>query len=471
MLFNDPKFFIFLMIVFALISFGTTKYKKVILFIASYVFYGWWDWRFLSLLWISSMVDFIIGKTLYQTKEQKKRKMLLTIAMVTNLGLLGVFKYFNFFVDSFVKLSGIGPSSIRVLHIVLPVGISFYTFQAMSYTIDIYRKEIKPAKTLLDYLNFVAFFPQLVAGPIERAHNLLPQVEEFKGLKLTRAGLRVAMVLLLMGYIKKVLVSDNIAPITDRYFSNFAELGSIYALSGVILFSFQIYFDFSGYSDIARGLAKFFGIELMHNFKQPYLAVSPSDFWRRWHISLSSWLRDYLYIPLGGNRKGKHRTNVNLMTTMLLGGLWHGASWNFVLWGGLHGMYLVIEKIFFKGKEIIKKRWAIITTIVSAVVVYILVLFTWIPFRTSNFEATWAYFKKIIFWTGGVNPAQLLFLVFIFGVWLLIDLPAEYYKDQAYLLKLPRWLFAVIAVIGVSGVVLTMMSYHANVRPFIYFQF
>jgi D-alanyl-lipoteichoic acid acyltransferase DltB (MBOAT superfamily) len=340
----------------------------------------------------------------------------------------------------------------------------------MSYTIDIYRKQFRPTKSLLDFSNFVAFFPQLVAGPIERAKNLLPQIEKFNGISIKH--IRSAIVLIFLGYTKKVLISDNIAPITDSYFDNFIQFDSIYAMSGLILFSFQIYFDFSGYSDIARGIAKLFGIDLMINFNQPYFSVSPSEFWKRWHISLSTWLRDYLYIPLGGNRNGNFRTNINLMTTMVLGGLWHGASWNFVFWGGLHGSYLMMYKIFSRKKYIEKRNlFTYLNKLIKISLVYLLVLITWIPFRTQDFATTWSFLNHIIFWSGSIDIGALILIVFILFVLVIIDLPAYITKDHLYLLRLPKWLMSGILLIGTIGIAITMLIYQATVRPFIYFQF
>jgi len=469
MLFNSPHFFVFFGICILLLSRGSKIYKKYILLFSSYSFYGLWDWRFLLLIWISTIVDYAVGGKLFLTPELNKRKILLFISVFTNLVLLGFFKYYNFFIDSFIDLFGISGYT-RTLNIILPVGISFYTFQTMSYTIDIYRKEFRPANSLLDFSNFVAFFPQLVAGPIERAKNLLPQIEKFNGI--SKGHIRSAIILLFLGYVKKVLISDNIAPIVDSYFDNFSQLDSIYAMSGLILFSFQIYFDFSGYSDIARGLAKLFGIDLMINFNQPYFSVSPSDFWRRWHISLSTWLRDYLYIPLGGNRNGNFRTNINLMTTMLLGGLWHGASWNFVFWGGLHGFYLIIFKIFPNKKYIDKSNFlSLVNKLIKIMFIYILVLFTWLPFRTQDFTTTWEFLNHILLWTGNIDPAEVIFILFLSLVLIIIDLPAYITKDHLYLLKLPKWLLSSILVIGTAGIAITMLTYQDTVRPFIYFQF
>jgi len=471
MLFNNPLFFVFLAIVLLLLVFGNQKYKKLLLLVSSYTFYGFWDWRFLSLIAISTLIDFIVGKTLDDTNDSKKRKSLLLISIIANLGILGFFKYFNFFIDSFNSLlSNLDiATSTASLNIILPVGISFYTFQTMSYTFDIYRKEIKPTKSLLDFSNFVAFFPQLVAGPIERAKHLIPQLEKFNGLDFK--GFKEGFVLIFMGLIRKVLISDNIAGLTDNYFSNYKELDSIYLLLGLLLFSFQIYFDFSGYSSIARGLSKLFGIDLMINFNQPYFSISFSEFWRRWHISLSTWLRDYLYIPLGGNRKGEVRTYINLSLTMLLGGLWHGASWNFVLWGALHGLYLIINRLFFEHKFKDKNGFGSIGSIFRMIFVYWLVLLTWLPFRAKDFTTTYDYFIRMHSFVGEIHSDAIMIILLLFILLFLIDYPAYKQKTHLFLLTYPKWLQIAVYLIGIIAIVLTMLLYQNTVRPFIYFQF
>ena len=353
MLFNSFVFLIFLGIVIPVFyAIKTKSGRNIFLLLASYFFYGYWDWRFCSLLLISTLIDFYVGGKLYKTENEKKRKKLLLVSMVANLGILGFFKYFNFFAESFATLlkSMGGHPDFVLLNIILPVGISFYTFQTMTYTIDIYRRKLEPTNSLIDFALYVSFFPQLVAGPIERASHLLPQLSKKFGA--TKEQFEKGMVLIVMGLFKKVMIGDTAGRVVDRIFGQPDLYHSPELLMALILFAIQIYADFSGYSSIARGTAKLMGIELMKNFEQPYLSANITEFWRRWHISLSSWLKDYLYISLGGNRKGKGRTYINLMITMLFGGLWHGASWNFVIWGGLHGIYLAIHKWMLKGKKI-----------------------------------------------------------------------------------------------------------------------
>ena len=470
MLFNNPKFFIFLIVVIILLLFGNKTYKKFVLLISSYVFYGLWDWRFLSLIALSTIIDFLLGNQINKTVLPTKRKILLSVSVVSNLGILAFFKYYNFFIDSlqeFIFLFTENSINYNTLNIILPVGISFYTFQTMSYTIDIYRKNLNPSNSILDFAIFVSFFPQLVAGPIERAKNLLHQISNFSGIKIQ--NFKNSFILFFTGYIQKVLIADNLAPISDNCFTNFNELDSIYLISGLIVFSFQIYFDFAGYSNIARGIARIFGIELMINFNQPYFSSNLSEFWKRWHISLSTWLKDYLYIPLGGNKRGDLRTYNNLMITMLLGGLWHGASWNFVLWGGLHGSYLIFYKLFSSNKKESKSKFSI--KIFNIIFVYFLVLLTWLPFRTTNISDTYNFLLGIINWNGIIPISELLFILFLFIILLLIDLPAYLSKSHEYLLKLPRWFQFSIYVIGTLGIALTLLLNQNDVRPFIYFQF
>ncbi len=471
MVFSDIRFLLFFFIISLFFCFGTQFYKKIVILIVSYVFYSFWSWKFLSLIIISTLIDFIVGKYLDRIQTEKYRKLLLACSVVQNLGLLCFFKYYNFFVESFAEMLGtigMAPQSLYTLNIILPVGISFYTFQTMSYALDIYRHQIKPVDSVLDFANYVAFFPQLVAGPIERASHLLPQIEKFNGY--TLRYWKEALGLIFMGYVRKVLIADNLAPYVDSCFSNYATLGSLELLTGLIFFSLQIYFDFSGYSDIARGIARLYGIDLMINFKQPYFACNMSDFWKRWHISLSTWLRDYLYIPLGGNRKGEFRTHINLMLTMLLGGLWHGSSWNFVIWGGLHGAYLMIYKSFshlnipFRGSRCF--------TLFSIVLVYIAVLLAWLPFRAVDFHTTMHYLSGIINWHGGFPLNAVFLLLLMFCSVLVIDLPIYKSGDVAYLIKaVPLWISLPLVFIICIVILGFMIANMNSARPFIYFQF
>ncbi len=388
MIFNSLTFLVFVA-VFLPVYFNLKGRNRLIWALAgSYLFYGWWDWRFLSLIAISTMVDFYLGSKMHVEDDERKRKQLLLASMVLNLGLLGFFKYFGFFTDSFVAMLqnfGLNPS-IHTLNIILPVGISFYTFQSMSYTIDIFRKKLTPEPDVLRFATFVAFWPQLVAGPIVRASDFLPQFRKDHNFEWNRFTSGIAQVL--WGFFKKVAVADSLSPIIDQCFGEPNAFASIYLLIGVVFYSFQIYCDFSGYSDIAIGFARMLGFDFPHNFRTPYFSKGFSEFWRRWHISLSSWLRDYLYISLGGNRKGNVKTYRNLMLTMLLGGLWHGANWTFVFWGFLHGLYLMVERFWSKSfgaiMDFLRFPKALKLTI-NLLLVYFFTCFAWIFFRSPDF--------------------------------------------------------------------------------------
>jgi D-alanyl-lipoteichoic acid acyltransferase DltB (MBOAT superfamily) len=345
MFFNSITFLVFfgaVFLLFWLIPANQRRTRNLFILITSYVFYGWWDWRFLSLIALSSAVDFALGRAIHREADEKRRKGLLGVSLAVNLGLLGVFKYFNFFVDSLdAALSMFGASAAGLhLEIVLPVGISFYTFQTLSYTLDIYRRRMEPVDDAVQFFAFVAFFPQLVAGPIERAKDLLPQFGR-ESLRFDAQAARSGMLLAMWGMFKKVVVADRLAIYVDAAFGAPEGLDGVGAMAGLVFFAGQLYLDFSAYSDIAIGISRMIGFRLTENFKRPYFAASFSDFWKRWHITLSSWFRDYLYIPLGGNRGSARRVAINVMIVFLVSGLWHGASWNFAIWGGLNGLFLI----------------------------------------------------------------------------------------------------------------------------------
>lgn len=379
MVFNSIPFLIFIL-VFLVVYFLLDKRGKIYWsLLGSYVFYGDWDWRFLLLIMASTLVDYGVGRSLAETMDFDRRQKLLWISILFNLGLLAVFKYFNFFADSLeVLFASFGwPVSWNTLHIILPVGISFYTFQSMSYTIDIYRKEIVAEKDLLKFATYIAFFPQLVAGPIVRARDFLPQFDRDLRFEWNRMIAGVSQVL--WGFFKKVVIADSLAPFVDQCFNYPDHHSALHLMLGVIFYSFQIYCDFSGYSDIAIGLARIMGFDFPVNFRLPYFSKNFRTFWRGWHISLSTWLRDYLYVPLGGNRKGTWMTYRNLMLTMLLGGLWHGASWVFVFWGFLHGVYLIGER-----RLNIKVNHPL-GELFSIGLVYVLTCLAWVFFRSADF--------------------------------------------------------------------------------------
>jgi alginate O-acetyltransferase complex protein AlgI len=343
LLFNTWPFFVFLAITLTLYYVLEKRWQNYLLLITGYVFYGFWDWRFCGLLLLTTIFDYGCGR-LMETVSERHRKPLLLFSVVANLGILGFFKYFNFFVDSAASmLAWFGfQANMPVLQVILPVGISFYTFQSMSYVIDVYRRDIRAEKSFVLYATYVVYFPQLVAGPIERAPHLLGQLREAR----TVDGSKIAggLTLIVIGMFKKMAIADSVAGPVETIFADPTNLKGIVLLKGLWLFSLQIYGDFSGYTDIARGVSRLMGIELMENFNQPYLSRNITEFWRRWHISLSTWLRDYLYIPLGGNRGGTAFVYRNLFLTMVIGGLWHGANWTFVIWGALHGVYLSVHK-------------------------------------------------------------------------------------------------------------------------------
>lgn len=474
MLFNSFIFFIFLGIVLPIFYVLPTKNSKnAFLLIASYFFYGYWDWRFCSLLAISTIIDFVLGQKLYKASSLKTRTSLLVISLIANLGILGFFKYFNFFVDSFQSLSNNFGWELDFLHlnIILPVGISFYTFQTLSYTIDIYRKRLEPTSNFVDFALFVSFFPQLVAGPIERAKSLLPQL--MVKLKPNSEQLKQGVTLIIIGLFRKVMIGDTAGRYVDNIFGNLELYKSVEILAALVLFSVQIYADFSGYSHIARGTAKLMGVELMKNFEQPYLSRNITEFWRRWHISLSSWLKDYLYISLGGNRKGEFRTYSNLMITMLLGGLWHGASWNFVIWGGIHGLYLSIHKII-TGRNKIKTDNIVKPTVGNVLYVfitYVLVTFTWIFFRSTSWETTKLFFNKMILWE--TSEYTLLFVTVAISylvITLMFDLFEYVTNSHTYILRI-RSRGIKIGILSMMLLVTLIYMFQSEPLPFIYFQF
>jgi D-alanyl-lipoteichoic acid acyltransferase DltB (MBOAT superfamily) len=348
MLFNSVEFLVFLPVVLAIYYVLPHKAQNRFLLIASCFFYGSWDWRFLFPLLTSTSIDYYCAKRMEQQilaeEPKERRKKWLALSVITNLALLGFFKYFDFFADNLHQLLQLLGVSVAVwtLRVILPIGISFYTFQALSYTIDVYRGEIHATDSFFDFLLCVLYFPHLVAGPIQRANSLLPQVTNPR--MVTAEKIVNGLHLIFWGYFKKVFIADNLAGIVSGLFDPHRTPDGWHSLMGVYAFAVQIYCDFSGYTDIARGVARLMGFEFMLNFNLPYLATNPAEFWRRWHISLSTWLRDYLYISMGGNRGGEAKTNRNLMLTMIIGGFWHGAAWNFILWGFYHGALLVVHK-------------------------------------------------------------------------------------------------------------------------------
>ena len=391
MLFNSIDFALFFPIVFILYWMVAKKLqlRNALILVASYVFYGWWDWRFLLLIVISSAVDYVVGQQLIKAQSNAQRKWLLGVSLLVNLGFLCYFKYANFFIETFIdgfRLFGMQLES-TTLNIILPVGISFYTFQTLSYTIDIYNKKLQPTKDALAFFSFVAFFPQLVAGPIERAAHLLPQFHKTYTFNYNRV--RSGLLLMAFGLFKKMVIADRAAIYANEVFNSPEAYNGVPYLIGIFLFAFQIYCDFSGYSDIAIGAARTMGFDLMKNFDSPYFSRSLTEFWRRWHISLSTWFRDYVYIPLGGSKKGRFRTYANLFIVFVVSGLWHGAAITFVVWGANHGIVLMVEKALYSAKQPLYKKSYLITQnwlarLLSAIMIFSIVCLAWIFFRANS---------------------------------------------------------------------------------------
>lgn len=473
MLFNSIAFALFLPIVFGLYWMlqRNTRVQNLFLLFASYVFYGWWDWRFLFLIAGCTAVNYIAAVQIASSRNKFVRRAWLVACCVVCLGALCVFKYYNFFVESFSAMCawvGIHWSPI-VLNIALPVGISFFTFQALSYTIDIMLGKLKPAENWVEYFVFIAFFPQLVAGPIERATNLLPQFQRRRRFDMDDAVHGVS--LMVYGLFKKMVVADTLSQYVDKVFGEPMFYSSVTCIIGVVFFSIQVYCDFSGYSDVARGVARLFGFELMLNFDRPYLSKSFSEFWRRWHISLSSWFRDYVYIPLGGNRVSLPKSVRNLWIVFLLSGLWHGASWAFILWGALHALYLTIGvfKMRIFGRQAVADSH--LRDIVSILIVDLGAAFAWIFFRAGTIEQSFLYLKALFrckFETSlmalcaGIGPMQFGFcLVAIFL------LAMSYFAPRDCRFKAKRSAF-IFAACGIAAIIFLGMP---SGGEFIYFRF
>jgi D-alanyl-lipoteichoic acid acyltransferase DltB (MBOAT superfamily) len=438
MLFNAPIFFIFLAITIGVFCLIPASSRKPWILLTSYFFYGYWDWRFLSLLIISSIVDWAMANAIERHREDAPTsKRLILVSLVVNLGVLGFFKYFNFFIESMHSaLASLGVQAS------LPA--------------------------LLNFSLYVAFFPQLVAGPIERAGHLLPQVVNMAPPSGT--FIRRGFALLLLGYIQKVAISDNVAGAVDGVFAMDPNAGWIPQVAGIILFSVQIYLDFAGYSNIARGTALLFGVELMQNFRQPYFSRNLAEFWRRWHISLSFWLRDYLYFPLGGNRCGAGRAATNLLIVMLLGGLWHGANWTFVVWGAYHGIFLALLRLMPRNRT--APTASIIRPIFGALVTYIVVAIGWLLFRSPTLaDASRRILSLFTAPSGVFDPALWVQVTMACGSMFTLDVLSARYGTDEFFLKLPRLLTLMVAIIAIVVIALTMLSHLSKERPFIYFQF
>jgi D-alanyl-lipoteichoic acid acyltransferase DltB (MBOAT superfamily) len=446
------------------------------LLVASYVFYGAWDWRFLSLLFISSLLDYFFGLRIAQTPRPRKKRRYLFLSIFISLSVLGFFKYFNFFAQSLrVFLSHFHITlSVASLNIVLPVGISFYTFQTMSYIIDIYYGRLKPARNFLDFALYVSFFPQLVAGPIERSRHLLPQITSPR--VVTLDGFYQGCFLIFWGLFQKVFIADNMVSFVDPVFNGEVTATFTNVLGALYAFAFQIYCDFAGYSNMARGIGRCLGFDIMMNFNVPYLSLNPREFWRRWHISLSTWLRDYLYIPLGGNKKGAWTTLRNLMVTMLLGGLWHGAAWTFFLWGGYHGALLVIQRVWesvrppstLGNKQ--GKHWFGMT--VKTVVFFHLVCYGWLMFRAVSVGQIGEFTNILLFGWREISWPDLFSVManlsFYLWILILVDM-TRYFKGDV--VAVYRMNAPVKTVFYAVCFILLIIFGESSAKPFIYFQF
>ncbi len=467
MIFSSLDFIIFFALLLTMLYIiKNDKARKIIILTASYFFYGYWDYRFLSLIIFSTFLDYFVGRALDHNENARKRKLLLFISVFCNLGLLGFFKYYNFFIDTFNAAFGLNAG---MLNIILPVGISFYTFQTMSYTIDVYRKKMKHTDNVIDFAIFVAFFPQLVAGPIVRAADFLPQLK--KKIILTGVNFQNGLQIFLFGMVKKVLVADRLAYFVDNVFAAPGVYNTWTVWLAVVAYSIQIYCDFSGYSDMAIGLARIMGFSLTKNFDLPYISKNPTEFWHRWHISLSSWLKDYLYIPLGGNRKGKVRQNINLMLTMVLGGLWHGANLTFVFWGFLHGSALVVHKFFVKLKNQIAEGNAFLESnlykAISWLLTYVFVLICWVFFRAQTFDTAFLIIGKMFAFEAGIKYYYTA-MIYLVPLFVFVQAYKFIKKEEYFVFDLTTYKGLIILI----GVVMLIFYFAPTTpSPFIYFQF
>ena len=479
MFFNSIDFAVFLPIVFVLYWFVTQrnlKLQNILLLAASYVFYGWWDWRFLSLIAFSSCVDYFVGTSLASANNIKKRKVLLWVSIIVNLGFLGFFKYYNFFAESFADAFTLFGSQMNVsrLNIVLPVGISFYTFQTLSYSIDVYKKKLEPTKDIIAFFSFVSFFPQLVAGPIERAKNLLPQFYSKRHFVYSDAvnGMRQ----ILWGLFKKVVIADNCATFANMIFDNSGDYSGSTLLLGAVFFAFQIYGDFSGYSDIAIGTSRLFGFNLMQNFAFPYFSRDIAEFWRRWHISLSTWFRDYLYIPLGGSRGGTWMKIRNTFVIFIVSGFWHGANWTFIAWGFINALYflplmlnnsnrtntntIALGKVFPNLKEVAQVCFTFFITTIA-----------WVFFRAENINQAWDYTLGIFSSSLFSKPELSENAIMSLGLICFFLIVEWFGRNKQFAIQgvdvLPiyvRWPFYI-------GIIVMLFVFTGEEQAFIYFQF
>lgn len=480
MLFNSFAYLLFFPIVFFIyhIFFSkNVKIQNVFLLVASYFFYSWWDWRYLSLILLCSAVNFFAGILLMKTESKKHRKLILTMCCMVSLGVLGIFKYYNFFVSSFVDLLSLMNIHIHVniLNLILPVGISFYTFHTLTYTIEVYKKRFEPTKDIVSFFLFVSIFPLAMAGPIERATNLLPQLYKKRILNYDEvvAGLR----LILWGFFMKVVIADRLSVYVDSVYNNVPHHSGITLVLATVFFSFQIYCDFAGYSNIAIGCGKLLGFNFIKNFNRPYMAVSVADFWKRWHISLSTWFRDYVYIPLGGNRCSTSRNYYNLMVTFLVSGLWHGANWTFLIWGGLNGFFQIVGKMTQPSKKYVFSKFPSLESgnmkrIFDILVTFGLISFTWIFFRANNVSDSLLVVKKIFQFKGSLftnNIESILYGSFLIIFLIISDILQEKNSGAHYFLENKHKAIRYSSYALISIIILMIGVFDSS--QFIYFQF
>ncbi|MBI6117464.1 MBOAT family O-acyltransferase [Salegentibacter maritimus] len=479
MLFNSLDFAIFLPVVFVLYWFvfnKSLKWQNLLVAAASYLFYGWWDWRFLSLILFSTLVDYFVGQHLGKTESPTRRKVLLWISILVNLGFLGFFKYYNFFLDNFKSAFSVAGYELNAnsLNIILPVGISFYTFQTLSYTIDVYKKRLEPAKNFISFAAFVSFFPQLVAGPIERATNLLPQFYRNRKFEYSQGvdGMRQ----ILWGLFKKVVIADNCAVYANHIFENSADMSGSTLLLGAVFFTFQIYGDFSGYSDIAIGTARLFGFNLMQNFAFPYFSRDIAEFWRRWHISLSTWFRDYVYIPLGGSRGGTWMKVRNTFIIFIVSGFWHGANWTFIVWGALNAIYflpLLLAKRNRQNMEVVaqnsylpsfKELWQMSLT-------FGLTVIAWVFFRAEDIGHAISYlggmFSFSLFEFFRLEYGELISLILI----LILVIIEWFGRENQYAIEKVNKFKFIYRYLFYLSILSLIFWFYADNENFIYFQF
>lgn len=481
MLFNSFSFAIFLPIVFVLYWFvmnKSLKLQNILLLVASYYFYSCWDYRFLFLLIFSTVLDYATGIKMYEAKTESSKKFWFWLSIIINLGFLGVFKYYNFFADSFSDaLSLIGfQAGFVTLNVILPVGISFYTFHGLSYVIDIYKDRIKPERNFIDYSLFVSFFPLLVAGPIERATHLLPQIKSKRAFNYSQAldGLRQ----ILWGLFKKIVIADNCAQYANMIFNNSGDYSGSTLVLGALFFTFQIYCDFSGYSDIALGTARLFGVELLRNFAYPYFSRDIAEFWRRWHISLSSWFRDYLYIPLGGSKGGLWMKIRNTFIIFLVSGFWHGANWTFLIWGALNAIYFLPLLLLNLNRDNLEtvaqgKFFPTFKEIFSIIITFSLTVFAWIFFRAASVDHAIEYiggiFSKSLLSIPSVETKAYLIL-FVVLIFMMVEwIGREYRYGIEFVKKIKSPIARIVLYYTIIIMILVLGNFTEN--EFIYFQF